>query len=99
MEPVNQFVGSFPNVLGPVNQFVGSFPNVLGPVNQFVGSFPNVLGLTNRFIGHFSIADLASRKITPRHPRAIDIPGIPMRSFVEIILIGVEDILDSSIYL
>ena len=49
--------------------------------------------------GGFSIVDLTSRKITPRHPRAIDIPGIPMRSLVEIILIGVEDILYSGVHL
>ena len=49
--------------------------------------------------GGFSIVDLTSREITPRHPRAIDIPGIPMRSLVEIILIGVEDILYSGVHL
>ena len=56
-------------------------------------------GIAPRRLAEYLITDLTPHEITPGNPRAIDIPGIPVRSLVEIILIGVEDILDSSIYL
>lgn len=56
-------------------------------------------GIAPRRLAEYLITDLTPHEITSGNPRAIDIPGIPVRSLVEIILIGVEDILDSSIYL
>ena len=56
-------------------------------------------GIAPRRLAEYLITDLTPHEITPGNPRAIDIPGIPVRSLVEIILIGIEDILDSGIYL
>ena len=56
-------------------------------------------GIAPRRLAEYLITDLAPHEITSRNSRAIDIPGIPMRSLVEIILIGVEDILYSGVHL
>lgn len=58
-----------------------------------------VLPTLSAKLAEYLITDLTPHEITSGNPGAIDIPGIPVRSLVEIILIGIEDILDSSIYL
>lgn len=58
-----------------------------------------VLPTPSARLAEYLITDLAPHEITSRNSRAIDIPGIPMRSLVEIILIGVEDILYSGVHL
>ena len=59
----------------------------------------NSRGIAPQRLAEYLITDLAPHEITSRNSRAIDIPGIPMRSLVEIILIGVEDILYSGVHL
>ena len=56
-------------------------------------------GIAPRRLAEYLITDLTPHEITSGNPRAIDIPGIPVRSLVEIILIGVEDILYSGVHL